>query len=235
MSLYLILNLASISIPFFCSFDKRMPFFKYWKYLFPAILISGIIFISWDVYFTKIGVWGFNPAYHSNLIIFGLPLEEWLFFFCIPYACVFTHYSLIYFFPDKLYTKKSINIISYSLIIIFFLLGILNTDKLYTSSTFVLTAVILIYSVIYHQKTLGYFYWTFLVMLIPFFIVNGILTGFAIPEEVVWYNNNENLGIRMITIPVEDTFYGFSLILLNILIIDFLKEKRLSNLIGGKP
>ncbi len=235
MSLYLILNLVSISIPFLCSFDKRMPFFKYWQYLFPSILVTGFIFIAWDVYFTKLGVWGFNPSYHSDLIILGLPLEEWLFFFCIPYACVFTHYSLIYFFPEKFYSPKGIKTISYSLIFIFIILGLENTDKLYTSSTFFLTSIILMYSVYYKQNTLRYFYWTFLIMLIPFFIVNGILTGFGIPDEVVWYNNNENLGIRMFTIPVEDTFYGFSLILLNILIIDFLKEKRLSNQIGRKP
>ena len=61
-------------------------------------------------------------------------------------------------------------------------------------------------------------------MLIPFFIVNGILTGTGIQEEVVWYNDEENLGIRILTIPVEDILYAFSLILLNLILFKKFKQ-----------
>ena len=63
------------------------------------------------------------------------------------------------------------------------------------------------------------------VMLIPFFIVNGILTGSMIENEVVWYNNSENLNIRLFTIPVEDTFYAFSLILTNLALTNYFHKK----------
>ena len=70
----------------------------------------------------------------------------------------------------------------------------------------------------------GNFAWyAFIFILIPFFIVNGILTGSGIDEQVVWYNNNENLGIRFLTIPVEDFGYAFSLILFNLLLRNKLK------------
>jgi lycopene cyclase domain-containing protein len=54
---------------------------------------------------------------------------------------------------------------------------------------------------------------TYVVILIPFFLVNGVLTGSWIPEQVVWYNDEQSLGIRMGTIPVEDTIYNLGMLL----------------------
>jgi lycopene cyclase domain-containing protein len=55
---------------------------------------------------------------------------------------------------------------------------------------------------------------------LPIAIVNGILTGTGIENEVVWYNPKEIIGIRILSIPVEDFFYGFLLILLNVLVFE---------------
>jgi len=74
-------------------------------------------------------------------------------------------------------------------------------------------------------KLLQRYFPTFMVMLIPFFIVNGILTGSFIENEVVWYNDNENLGIRLGTIPVEDVVYAFTLILTNLYLMSIFKRK----------
>ena len=60
---------------------------------------------------------------------------------------------------------------------------------------------------------------SYAICLIPFLIVNGFLT--AIP--VVQYNDAENLGIRIYTIPFEDAFYGMLLVLMNIVIYEKLK------------
>jgi hypothetical protein len=37
MSLYLIIMLVSIAVPFALSFEKNLMLYKRWKYLFPAI------------------------------------------------------------------------------------------------------------------------------------------------------------------------------------------------------
>ncbi len=73
---------------------------------------------------------------------------------------------------------------------------------------------------------MGRFYFAYAIILIPFLLVNGVLTGSFIEEQVVWYNDDANLGIRMGTIPVEDTFYGMLLILLNISILEWLQDRE---------
>jgi lycopene cyclase domain-containing protein len=63
--------------------------------------------------------------------------------------------------------------------------------------------------------------------MLPFLMVNGVLTGSLIDAPIVWYNDAENLGIRMFTIPVEDVFYGMGLVLLNILLTETFLPKAL--------
>ena len=125
------------------------------------------------------------------------------------------------------------NYFSYDLLVMFamfvmtllFVLAAVNYDKWYTVINFSL-AIPLTYLVYrYNPKLLQHFLLTFLVMLIPFFIVNGILTGSFIDDQVVLYNNAENLGIRMGTIPVEDSVYAYTLILCNLFLTELFVKK----------
>lgn len=183
-----------------------------------------IPFIIWDIYFTEHQIWGFNPQYVTEIYILGLPVEEWLFFVSIPYACVFTHESILALNRNISLKEKTTKMITYALLIFFSVMLIQHADKAYTAVDMIFGMIILSVAYFTNLKLLSSFYITFLVMLIPFFIVNGILTGTGIHEEVVWYNDEENLGIRILTIPVEDIVYAFSLILLNLLLFKKFKQ-----------
>ena len=225
MSLYLILNIASFIVPFAYSFEKKMRFIQWWKSVFLSIFIVGIFFIVWDIYFTSQGVWGFNPDYHIGLSLAGLPIEEILFFICIPYASIFTHYAFIYFFKntrlsDKLTKFISIGLIFFAIFVLFYAF-----PKKYTTVTFSVFILLMGFSLWKKSPVLPQFFITFLIILIPFFIVNGILTGSFIENEVVWYNNDENLDIRLFTIPVEDAVYAFNMLYPSLLLIEFFKKK----------
>ncbi len=79
--------------------------------------------------------------------------------------------------------------------------------------------LVLTYAVFKVPTVLNTFFITFLIILIPFGIVNGILTGSFIAEPVVIYNDTENLGIRLGTIPIEDIGYAFSMLLMSLVLI----------------
>lgn len=226
---YLLVNLASLSIPLAFSFEHRISFFGQWKRWLPAILITGFVFIVWDVFFTEWGVWGFNERHLLGVYLFGLPLEEWMFFFCIPYACLFSYTAFQHLFPGEINQGRSSWVTAF-LTGILLAFAVFNMEKAYTFTTFFLLSMALIaHLLVIKGKYLGRFYLTYLFILIPFFLVNGILTGSFIEEEVVWYNNQENLGIRMFTIPVEDTFYGMLLILGNVTLYEYFKHRASLN------
>ncbi|TAE52960.1 MAG: lycopene cyclase domain-containing protein, partial [Bacteroidetes bacterium] len=68
----------------------------------------------------------------------------------------------------------------------------------------------------------GRFFLAWMVCLIPFFIVNGVLTSLP----VVWYNNAQNLGIRLGTIPIEDSMYLMLMLSLIMLVYEPLKKRQ---------
>ena len=219
MSLYLFLNIATLIVPLLFSFGNRMQYFKRWKAVFMSILITAVFFIVWDIIFTKIGVWSFNPRYHSGIELFELPIEEWLFFICIPYASIFIHFAFQYFCPKVLLADKTVKMIYWVLMAVLLPTIFLNYNKWYTLINYSFLVLILSYAVFKTPNILNTYFISFLIVLIPFSVVNGILTGSFIDEPVVSYNNNENLGIRLGTIPIEDIGYAFSMLLMSLVLI----------------
>ena len=225
MSIYFILLISTIGLPFMLSFDKKLQFYKQWPYLLPSICIVGAVYLLWDIYFTKLGVWGFNPLHHSGILLLNLPLEEWLFFLIVPYASIFLHESIVLYFPDLKLSHAATNVLTISLIVITAIVALFHLNQIYTLYISCLLVIGLLLSLIEQSEVISHLYLTFIVILIPFIVVNGILTGTFMEEEVVWYNKNEQLGIRLLTIPIEDFGYGFSLILFNLMLTDKLKRE----------
>jgi lycopene cyclase domain-containing protein len=62
----------------------------------------------------------------------------------------------------------------------------------------------------------------YFIHLIPFLIVNGVLTA----KPVVIYNNLEIIGSRIYTIPVEDSIYALTCLLLPITVMEFLLQRK---------
>lgn len=224
--LYLALNLFAISFPLVRSFESKIKFATKWYALIPAILITGAFFVIWDHWFTVMGIWEFNTDYLTGIFFFDLPIEEWLFFFTIPYACLFIYEVLIYFFPQDIFKPYGKSFV-FVLIPLFIILGVINLDKMYTSvNFFVAAAMLLVHYLLFRDKYIGKFIFAYLVHLIPFIICNGILTGGLTESPVVIYNNAENLSIRIWTVPIEDSIYSMTLLLMNVTLFEFFRSKK---------
>lgn len=214
---YFLILAASLAGPLALSFDKKVGFYKLWKYVFPAMIFPALLYIIWDAYFTKIGIWSFNADYITGIKLFGLPLEEILFFFIVPYCCVFIYACIRSYFPN-LANKKTADWVLKILAVLLLITGVIYFNKHYTGWTFIFTGAFILVLYLFRKIFKGFdavsFLVSYAICLIPFLIVNGFLT--AIP--VVIYNDAENLGIRIYTIPFEDAFYGMLLILMNIVL-----------------
>jgi len=223
--LYLWLNIGSFLVPFIFSFHPRLRFYKKWKYFFPSVVIMMLLFISWDVIFTNNAIWGFNDLYITGYKILNLPIEEWLFFICIPYACIFTHFSLKELFPTFILSEKTVNVIYITLMATLIISLWYFYDRWYTLVNFIYAIILLGLVYNFRKKDLQLFLPTYLVILIPFFIVNGILTGSFIEEQVVWYNNAETMGVRIFTVPIEDSIYALTMLLTIFVLMEWFEER----------
>lgn len=179
------------------------------------MLGPALFYIVWDIFFTDRGVWSFNEQYITGVKIANLPVEEVLFFFLVPYCCVFIYECIRCYFP-ALKNKRGADIFLQYLGIILLVVAIVFYKRYYTSWTFMLMAVFMglryFFSNYFKQFDAVSFLTAYAITLLPFLIINGFLT--ALP--VVIYNNHENLGFRIYTIPFEDIFYGM---LLNLMIV----------------
>jgi lycopene cyclase domain-containing protein len=221
------------------SFQKRLPFFKYWKALFAGTIAMMLVYVPWDIYFTANGIWGFNSNYITGAHLGNLPIEEWLFFICIPYACIFSYECIRYFFPRQPLKNSSVYI---SGIYIAFCLIFIATKfgHWYTNSAAIVSIILLVYhSFIKRSDFMGYFHLSWWILLIPFYIANGVLTGLdfykypfinlhpeKISDQIVWYNNEHNLGIRIWSVPLDDFFYGMAMVLLALTVYEKLVKRQ---------
>jgi lycopene cyclase domain-containing protein len=213
MSTYGWVLLCTIAGPLALSFDKKIHFYTRFRPLFIAILPVSSFFLLWDAYFTDNHIWGFAEEHIVKIYLYNLPIEEVLFFFLVPYSCVFIYEVLIGYFP-KLNLSVFSTYFSYLFIALGTTLILTGIGNWYTISACTISCLLVAYTgLLKKKKWFPYFSLTFTIALIPFLIVNGVLTGAITENPIVWYSENHIVGIRIITIPIEDLFYNASLLL----------------------
>ncbi|MBN1987255.1 MAG: lycopene cyclase domain-containing protein [Prolixibacteraceae bacterium] len=220
---YVLLLLVFFAVPAGITLKRSDGFVGKLKYLLPAMLFSGAIFILWDIRFAELGIWNFNSDFVLGISLKNLPLEEWLFFLVVPFFSVYIYEIL----KTRLLQVRQPNIfvaISLVLLVMYALLAYFFRRNLYTFFTFFLLTIYFGYTIFRNNFKQNYprFYLSFLFAVVPFLILRGILT--ALP--VVTFNTEHIVNIHIFSVPVEDLGYFFLLHLMNITIFEYLRIRQ---------
>ncbi len=206
-----------------------------------AVAIPALFFIVWDVFATHYGHWAFSKEHTSTFRVFGLPIEEYLFFVVIPLCAVLSLETIRKINPNfssKTVSSKIwlITIAAYFVIGTFVEVVFKNANDIeyparifpyYTLLTFSIFAITM--AVVLQLKStkvlIGKLDYYFALLICYFFMifVNGYLT--KLTDPVVTYGGN--WGPRVFfNIPVEDFFYGGILLIWTMLNYDRLKARN---------
>ena len=190
----------------------------------PAILFSGAIYIIWDLRFEEKSIWVFNHEFLTGINILNLPLEEWIYFFIIPFLGIFIYEFVKHRFKNFEYPKVFVAL-SLVLLVLFGTIAYSSRQKLYPFFTFFLLTIYLGYTIFRNRFKVHFskFYLAYFILVIPFIIINGTVTSLPVIE----YNPAHILGIHLYTIPVENFASLFLLFIMNVTIYEYLKERRI--------
>ncbi len=203
-------------------FALKLPLFKNYFALIPALIIPAVFFSVIDGFFTRWSLCGLNSQYILGFYWLGLPLEQIAFYFSMPLASLVIYEAVAKLLPKdvmRLFTKAITVFLLLLTIVLFFVFR----KQLYTSVTMLLCAFLLSYRAwVAQPKSLSRFYLSYLFVLIPVLMIYGILTSIG----ALWYDPKQIIGLKLAAIPVENMLYFFALFLMNVGIYDGFKHRK---------
>ncbi|MCU0424868.1 MAG: lycopene cyclase domain-containing protein [Candidatus Kapabacteria bacterium] len=217
---YLLFNLIVIAGPFAYSFEKTINFRQYWREALFGIFGSLIVYVAWDSAVTN-RHWYFNAPYMLDFRLLKLPIEEWLFFITVPYACLFVREVLTLVVKDSGFIRQLewVRAGMFALLPIGVL--VFQSGKEYTGLVLIAFGVIAFLDRQLRTNTLLQTRtYVFLASVIGFtFVFNMYLTA----RPLLIYAPAYQLDFRVITIPIEDFGYGLTHIALCNIIYEYFK------------
>jgi lycopene cyclase domain-containing protein len=201
---FLLIDFFIIAAPVVLSFFIKMQFYRKWKYALIGIALAAILFILWDILFTRLSVWNYNKNHTLGVYLYNLPFEEVLFYLVIAYTCLYIYECLRVFFPDKGRPLAG-QIFGWIIVILSSLALWKFHDQIFTS----VTALFLLATYLNHLwVTRGDYLWhlmiTWFIASIPMALIYGLLTGF----KIIQFQSEYILGIKLGPIPFELFFHN---------------------------
>jgi len=219
---YLLFNLVILAGPVIFSFESKVRFVSRWPQAFGAVGVALIPFVIWDVLVVQ-RHWWFNPRYTTGAVIAGLPVEEILFFVSAPFACLFVW--------DVFFANREAGVLLDNRIVRTGIAGgglaavpLLWFGYEYAGTVLLALTVVAGLDQVLRTRLLrqGRTYRYLGVVTLFILLFNGYLTF----RPLVLYADSYLLGLRILTIPVEDFLYGYALVILTVLIYHRFRRER---------
>ena len=222
--IFLIILILIFIVSLFFIITGKCDFRKKLRYAVPAILISGFLFLLWDIRFTEAGIWNYNPDFTLGIFYKGLPLEQWLFYLVFPCSGLMV-YELIKVRFSALDWNNAFTAIGLLIVVGLAIAAYVYRTQVYTSYCSLFTAVYLGYTIFRMQfkPHLTHFFLSYLAMLVPYFLLSEILSR----NLAIEYHQEQILSFRLFMVPVENLVFLFFLMLMNTTVYEYLSERRL--------
>ena len=209
---YLIFNLLVFAGPILGGLFYPKTKWPKLKHILFSIIPPAVVFILADFFATGI-FWHFNDKYITGIRLLNLPLEEVLFFFTVPFACLFLWVN----WPKSnrlVFRRRWLSVSGIGLLFISIALFIVGW--FYSGIIFLIFGCWLLVDS-FRDRPLSnrrdYLTFMFIVFMLTM-IFNSYLTA----RPIVIYNPQYKTNLNLFTVPIEDIIYGFILININLLL-----------------
>jgi hypothetical protein len=217
---FLALAIAPLLFPLIFQFDKKLFSDGNFKAALGASLVSTIVFSVICIVQHWFGLLSYNDT--MGIFFKDIPLEQYLLNFTFSFAAIGLYQYLNLKFPKN-------DLQRYSLAMSNLLLGLCVAflffayTKWYTLSTFATLLVLLLFIEYIGKLRFMYrAYRAFVVMLVPFYIIYGILFW----SGTITIAKNQLSGMCLASIPIENHFVALAMMLVSIYMFEFFRTKR---------
>jgi len=212
---YLIFNGIIVLFPLIAKLLYKKSLLPRFYSALGAISIAAVPFLLFDNLVTGY-FWSFNLRYILGLRIGSLPVEEMLFFFTVPFSCLFLWVNWKQMFERR---KNTIYRATPYIILAFSLLGAIYLSvlgKYYTASVFCMMVLMVLIDI--RLKTKLFTQGVFLVYLCTINAFTLVFNFYLTARPIVLYEGIYKVGLMVLTIPIEDFIFGIALISLVIML-----------------
>ena len=208
---YLLFDLAVAAGPLWLSVRRGPTFFAHrWTKALGATLLAAVPMIAWDALVTG-RHWTFNHAHTLGVDVLRLPLEEWGFFFVVPFACVFTWEVLVRAGEGaRLGALRAFTAVLGALLVAAGV-AVWGTGREYSALSLGGTGLALLFDALAGSAAMARpRAWLGLAAVSACTLLfNNFLTA----RPVVLYDPRVFSGLRIVTMPVEDLGFGLALLI----------------------
>lgn len=183
-----------------------------WLRLLQVFVFVSVPFVLLDVLSHDRGWWAYNSHFITGVRLGGLPLEEIMFFFVIPFACLYLYSAAVRAAKDSPIGLRWLwRVVLGVFTVASMALAVIQPEER-TIVDVVLFTVVATVATVRPPTRIGALWLTVVVGL--FLVVNTVLT--ALP--IVTYDPVFGSAYRLGTIPLEDVLYNFSFLYLALLV-----------------